>query len=533
MQEKGSMDQDQRQKICGINEDRESSFSYILKHKVKLIAWTLSKVSHSLIKIDASEKKEEKMREKQNLMEATVMSGGLEHRFLHCFSEDTKTHIRTMCDISQDDTLVKHMDDIKLIDEDRMFMDLIYEGRNASVDTLIDFLQWHILRRNPVMKVGGADGMILSRCAFASNLSLNRYHHEFSYDNLLSLLETIQVADLSGNDNNNANEKYKKLVEELKDLKCLKAFQDRWEKASKIRVWLQEKKKDISNNIRNEVNVTSGTDNIEESKIDNNGEEVIDTSTKQNDKLSEKDLMQREKEEIKKLVKDVCLKAELLIKLEPPKVWAASDKSKSNLRMLSENSFVKLKDIKMTFVKNLKTIQSIRESKGTVVSYEDIANKDVFNSCTTSVQAVLQCSLTADDILKALELRYVNAIHRYCGLKFFHSLISLDIHTDELIVQMTTWFKSAFTQIKKTELCHYTDDIKGADDDLIQQIRVVYFQIYEQLVSKMNEMKSPYYINLILSQMISLVSQDDLDYILKTGIIEFLSGESHPLSLKW
>ena len=133
-----------------------------------------------------------------------------------------------------------------------------------------------------------------------------------------------------------------------------------------MRIWLQEKKKDISNSIKHkveqELNNREDEDKaLEETKeksaqdveIDSkegNDEETIDIGSKgkPNSSAIQEKMMKRENEQVKLLAKRVVEKSELLIKLATPESWDRSDNSDINLRkeqMKREKLIIKRKTL--------------------------------------------------------------------------------------------------------------------------------------------------------------------------------------------
>jgi len=62
-----------------------------------------------------------------------------------------------------DTKLVKYLSGVEMIAEDEIMQAIIHEGMDENVDNLINLLQWNIRKKNPAAKVGGSEGMIVSR----------------------------------------------------------------------------------------------------------------------------------------------------------------------------------------------------------------------------------------------------------------------------------------------------------------------------------------------------------------------------------
>ena len=220
---------------------------------MKLMIWSLSKIAHSFIKIIEVEQKDEDSKANQNLLRSKLLSGGVENRFLNCFSKDTWKTIENLAEITGDKKLLQYLAKVDLLEEDEFLQAIIREGMNPSIDKLLNLLQWNLLKKNPAAKAGDKIGMTLARCAFASLLSFNKNDDSCSYSNIASIIDQLEMTLETIDEDMNENQKNKQLLEDIKELGDLNPILERWESASKMRVWLQEKRKDISNSIKHKV----------------------------------------------------------------------------------------------------------------------------------------------------------------------------------------------------------------------------------------------------------------------------------------
>lgn len=130
-------------------------------------------------------------------------------------------------------------------EEDTYLEAVITEGKNEWVDILINALQHHLQTKKPFVphaKIGQADGMRLSRAAFAVMVKFSDLTQE-----LMSSIDEIEM---------NWDEQEKqvpKILEHLKAINAVDLLLKRWESASKMRLYLQEKKKDVSEQISIQV----------------------------------------------------------------------------------------------------------------------------------------------------------------------------------------------------------------------------------------------------------------------------------------
>jgi hypothetical protein len=528
------------------------------------------------------------------------MSGGLEKRHFSCLSSKTKSLLKIIAKLVNDNSILKSIDSYVPTEDDELLLAVIHPGRDILIDKLIDLLQAQLLKKTPFAKVGGEEGMVVCRWAFASILSLNKDDKDLSLQNLMLLREHLEMEmDESGlsqteTDSNNA------LFEELNSVTNLKSFQNQWEAASRMRVWLQEKKKDISNEIQvakktqnkkshlseaaeeendsdereNEVedddaiaNEDNELDDEEDEGEENEGEEnegeenegeedegeddseegkneqeekEINEETKNNksrneedpEKLTEEEVLQKEKEELQNLVKKVVEKAEFMLKLATPSSWNKSELR--SLKLLSINSSIKPKKKLKVGIDKLKSLREFQLSKSLVKSSKNTASNQVMNSCSTSVLAVLQCPLTAEWILRALELRYVNCIKRIYGFELIKSIIQHYMQDENKMIKIIHWFRSALKQKATLELCHYSDDLNGAGEYLLNIWRTKFFDIYEIVIQSLGHSKNRDFICSVLPLWRWKITATDHKFLLKSGILNVIKSgngdENHPIA---
>ena len=152
--------------------------------------------------------------------------------------------------------------------------------------------------------------------------------------------------------------------------------------ASKMRIWLQEKRKIIANKIISSIEISKSQDD-EEEKIDTTKHSHTDPTTSYG--IESKDL---EAEKLRNLIKKVQNKAELLIKLCVPESWDESDSLKGKMRHIDGHDGEVFSQDNLS--NNLRKIKNIQKSRGTVTGYENLNKKEVFKSCSSSILACLQ-----------------------------------------------------------------------------------------------------------------------------------------------
>ena len=172
----------------------------------------------------------------------------------------------------------------------------------------------------------------------------------------------------------------------------------------KHKVELEFKKREEEEKALEETKEKSAQD-VEIDSKEGNDEETIDTASKgkSNSAAIQEEIMKREEEQVKLLVKRVVEKSELLIKLATPESWDRSDNSDKNLRKIEADEEEEVDNKEENIVTKLNKIKTIQASEGTVTSFENLSHKSIFTSWATSVLACLQCSISAKQIMLAIE----------------------------------------------------------------------------------------------------------------------------------
>ena len=490
------------------------------------------------------------------MLKSKILSGGIENRFLSTFSKETYQTIENLAAITDDNKLIQYLSKAEKIDEDEIYEAIIEKNKDESVDKLLELLQWNLERRNPTAKVGGEDGMTVSRCAFAGMLALNRHDDTCNYANFVMMIDQLEMS-METVEGENQDQINKALMEELKELEIIDSIFDRWEMASKMRSWLQEKKKDISNSVKKkaeaeqkrkeeqrilmEENEMEENEKKEEEEKDHksNDEETIDTTKEKKftvPSIDESELRKKENEQIKMIVKKVCEKAELLIKLCTPSSWETTDNSEGTLRQIDGYQRDNIKSENL--IQKLQKIKGIQESKATITSFENLSNKQVLSSCSSSVLACLQCCITAKQIMEGIEKKYINAMNRYCGFKIFGQVASCYMN-DATMTSCFNWFCSSLRD-NKNVLAHYSDGLVGMGEYLLDKCRTSFFEIYCGIVKQLKNTTSKDSIEFLLNCTQWRIGATDHQYILKSGIIETLKDgngdsrkEKNPIKYCW
>ena len=105
------------------------------------------------------------------------------------------------------------------------------------------------MKKDPSTKVGGNEGMILSRCAFVCMLALNHHKGKNNYTTFMTMLNQFEISiELAEGDTQNQINKV--IMEDLQQLDDIQPILETWKMASKMRIWLQEKRKFIANKVK-------------------------------------------------------------------------------------------------------------------------------------------------------------------------------------------------------------------------------------------------------------------------------------------
>ncbi|CAI2369874.1 unnamed protein product [Moneuplotes crassus] len=498
---------------------------------------SLCKMSYDLIEITESSSKSDEDQVVKLLLKGNIFSGGIHTKFLSNFSPQACIIIKHLAGFADDSQIVSYIENTDLDEENSLMEAIIHDGVDKCVDTFINLLQWDLLRKNPAAKAGGAQGMAVSRCAFAANLALNRYDEVCNYTNLSTLIDQIEIFFSECDESMPLNQRNNECIEELQSLGDISGILDRWKIATKMRVWLQEKKTDISNRVQKEF----GTRNsIEEES--NKEEEKIDTSTRRDDAdayqgPSEDQIFEIEKERISDLVKKVQDKAKLLVKLATPKSWRQSDFSDKNLVQVGRyNNDLNKIDRKSTS-DVLQRIKSIQISSGTIPNYENVSNKEIFSSCSSSVLATLQCNATALKIIKMIESKYISALNRYCGLKMMVKICQLKLPIDAQ-KGCYSWFCTALRK-HSDGMAHYTDNLNGVGAHLLTKIKHAFFKVYNEIIKSLKDTREKNDIKYLFDCMKWRIGASDHQNILDSGVIQLLKNgnglmdQDNPIKFSW
>jgi hypothetical protein len=147
-----------------------------------MTAYKLIKVKE--VEKDQEKKEKETVNEKMQdlIIQSNLLSGGIENRFVTLFSSETQTSLQDLIKISHDDTLQTLLTNKgERNEDDDILLSLIQEGKDERVDRLIKYLQNALETKRPFVpyaRLSGADGMRLSRAAFAVMIKFSEFMHD-------------------------------------------------------------------------------------------------------------------------------------------------------------------------------------------------------------------------------------------------------------------------------------------------------------------------------------------------------------------
>jgi hypothetical protein len=134
------------------------------------------------------------------------------------------------------------------LDEDRMVHAVIHQGENQFVDLVISLLQSSLERKRPFVahaRLAGLDGMRLSRAAFGVMIKFSEF-----FDAFTDVIDEVdmQYTMLEGDEDRNL-----KIKETIEAMPHYDNIFKRWESASNMRKWINEKKSNLTEKIKKEV----------------------------------------------------------------------------------------------------------------------------------------------------------------------------------------------------------------------------------------------------------------------------------------
>ncbi|CDW82480.1 hect e3 ubiquitin [Stylonychia lemnae] len=515
------------------NDDLHSMLRSYNRQACKLIgtiAYKLIKVKEDVKEADVAAeqaKKSQKEAQYDLIIQSDLLSGGLQAKYLNLFSVDTQAQITELINVIQDKRLksfnTERSNSSFETEDEKLVSSTIYKGKNDNVDRLIAYLQQLLERKVPMVpyaRLGGEDGMRLTRAAFAVMI-------KFSHDGVDKLMELVDEFDLAYSELASDDDKEFKIKDFIKKHKNYEQIQKRWESASKMRQWVNEKKKNLIEKIKKEVE-TQYMKNKEkqpqpvatEVKASDTESIQIDTSTSatiQNTERDDRGLTEADKQtiedqtdqkyatELNIIYEKIIEKADFLTKLCVPESYMVKDQLSNkvgNLLFIRDIQSMEAVEssiggaAEFTWRDRLKQWKQMQTSKGAIKSFTD-KKKEIFESSVMSILACLQTPISTQRIKKQVENVFLSSTKRIAGLKLLSQLFSLKIKR-EIREDQINWFTSSL-RYNKNQLTHYLDDLKGCGDTLDELARENFFSIINNLIKILKESDSNQEINVILN----------------------------------
>ena len=128
----------------------------------------------------------------------------------------------------------------------------MHKNNDPLVDRVMNYLQQYLERKIPMVpyaRLSGEDGFRLSRAAFAVMVF-------FSSEGVDKFQEMVDEIDMKWTELENDEERELKIKDFIKTNKAFEAILKRWENASKMRQWVMEKKKNLAEKVKKQVETT-------------------------------------------------------------------------------------------------------------------------------------------------------------------------------------------------------------------------------------------------------------------------------------
>ena len=165
----------------------------------------------------------------------------------------------------------------------------------------------------PYARVAGENGLRLVRAAFAATLKLSD-----KGENFRSLQEEVTEATAELSDEHTGTQKLRKILDHLhqKGSKELQPMMDRWEQASELRRWLNDKKSSMSDDLIKEAKENFIKEvNLSDPSLEGKFEGPL---SPEQEELVESRSFALLEEKIASIVNDLIEKARFMLKMRVP-----------------------------------------------------------------------------------------------------------------------------------------------------------------------------------------------------------------------
>jgi len=183
------------------------------------------------------------------VISSNLLSGGIETKHLKDFSKEAKDQLIGYAESMDDENLKQALTAVKAksqvtsklaeivnTSKDPLYA-VIFPGKDDDTDLTIQCLQFILERKMPMVpfaRIGGADGLKMSRAAFAVMIKFSDLLEDF-----LVLVDTVSM---QAPEEEEGPGKIKALADLIKSQPQGDIIIRRWESASRMRQWINEKK---------------------------------------------------------------------------------------------------------------------------------------------------------------------------------------------------------------------------------------------------------------------------------------------------
>jgi hypothetical protein len=232
--------------------------SYYLGHlaynyvKIEPVAEAPKATSDDPEKQKALDKEHEKKAILKLVIQSNLISGGMEERHLSSLSDPTKEKMLGLAGMIQDSKLIEALmgsgeETLDALD-DEVLSAIIQDGQCEETDYLIGLLQRLLETRVPPIsfaRLGGINGLKISRAAFAVMLKYSDVLEDF-----VALRDEVAA---QANLESSETDKQKNLMAFIKTVPHSDVILRRWESASRMRQWINEKKQTLANELESSI----------------------------------------------------------------------------------------------------------------------------------------------------------------------------------------------------------------------------------------------------------------------------------------
>ncbi len=171
----------------GIKKKEDPLWS-ILEQFVRRMCYFVGSNAYKLARItkptaSSAEKTESDMIE-ELILNSHLLSGGIENKYLGALSDHALGEIRSLAKLAQDNSVEQFLGENKRVEdrEHEVLIAVLDKGKNQAVDLMLEYLQKQLERKIPMVpyaRLGGPNGLSLTRAAFSLILKFSEYFEDF------------------------------------------------------------------------------------------------------------------------------------------------------------------------------------------------------------------------------------------------------------------------------------------------------------------------------------------------------------------